>query len=173
MLEKLALSNNKINDINILERVQFNLLRELKISGNNISDISVLANVNFPKLKCLLLSNNKIKSVDSLGKADFPILFELKLSNNSIKDISIFEYVKFHHSLKYLHLSHNFISNINDIKIFIKHCHPYVSDSICYCNCKSRLFDLKELNLAGYLIDKNIYKDVIKGLKRYISHLII
>ena len=170
-LEKLALSNNKINDINILERVQFNLLRELKISGNNISDISVLANVNFPKLKCLLLSNNKIKNIDSLGKADFPILFELKLSNNSIKDISIFEHVKFHHSLKYLHLSHNFISNINNIKIFNKLCHSY--NSSCCCKYKSRLFDLKELNLAGNLIDVKKYEDDIDNLKSYIKHLII
>ena len=51
---------NKIDDINILENVNFKELKELYLSSNKISDIKVLEKVKFEKLEELYLSENKI-----------------------------------------------------------------------------------------------------------------
>ena len=59
-LNKLNLSDNRIPNINILEKVDFKELKELYISSNGISDINVLEKVDFKELKVLYLKNHKI-----------------------------------------------------------------------------------------------------------------
>jgi len=54
------LNNNKISDINILEKVNFKELKELYLDDNNISDITVFENVKFEKLKQFKLNNNNL-----------------------------------------------------------------------------------------------------------------
>lgn len=164
-LEKLALSNNKIKNIDILANTQFKLLRELKLSNNNLSNISILSKVKFPKLKSLILSNNNIIDIDCLQNVNFPILFELKLSNNRIKNIDVFKKIRFKYSLKRLYLSHNFISDI----------WPLIDEDI-YCDhdkCNCIIISLKELNLAGNLIDQKQNKKIINDMKLFIKHFII
>ena len=57
---RLNLSNNKITDISIFEKVNFKKLKELDLNDNDISDISILEKVNFKELNILNLSSNKI-----------------------------------------------------------------------------------------------------------------
>ena len=47
------LGGNKITDINIFHKVNFNGLKCLRLYGNNISNIEVLENVKFENLEIL------------------------------------------------------------------------------------------------------------------------
>ena len=51
-------------DINVLEKVNFQILKILHLNNNNISDIKVLEKVAFNKLEGLLLNNNKISDIE-------------------------------------------------------------------------------------------------------------
>lgn len=53
-LKKLNLSNNKIDDINLLSQFKINSLRDLKLNNNEIENITVLNNVPFRKLRSML-----------------------------------------------------------------------------------------------------------------------
>ena len=114
-LKELILFFNNINDINVLDKVEFHLLTKLGLSDNYISNINVLENADFLQLEKLALSNNNIKNIDILSKVQFNLLRELKLSNNKISDISILSEVKFP-KIKSLILSNNNISNIDVFK---------------------------------------------------------
>ena len=89
-MKELYLDDNKISDINVLDKVNFEELKTLKLYGNEISDIDVFENSNFPELKNLNLARNKISNIDSLGKSEFKTeLKELFLNHNpDIKDIN-------------------------------------------------------------------------------------
>ena len=66
-MEILDLSQNKISNINIFDRVNFKGIKQLYLGYNDISDIKVFERVNFEKLEVLLLNDNKIdKNKDAL-----------------------------------------------------------------------------------------------------------
>ena len=134
-LEKLNLGDNKINNINSLEKMNFKKLKELYLYNNGILDIKVLEKVKFDELEILHLSYNKISNINILEKANFKNLKILDLYKNEISDIKILEKVKFE-KLKKLQLGGNRISDI------------YVLEKV---NFK----ELKELNLFSNNI-KNI-----------------
>ena len=46
-MQGLGLNDNKISDINVLEKANFKELQELTLSVNEISNINVLEKVNF------------------------------------------------------------------------------------------------------------------------------
>ena len=54
------LNNNKIINIDVLEKVKFNQLKILNLNGNLISDINILDKIKFPMLNTLELIDNKI-----------------------------------------------------------------------------------------------------------------
>ena len=114
-LENLHLDNNKISDINLLEKVQLKELKELSFSQNYIQDIKVLIKVKFEKLEKLNLSWNKISDINILEKLNFKELKELNLGGNNISDIKVFSNVKFK-KLEVLCLGNNKISDINVLK---------------------------------------------------------
>ena len=130
-LEILDLGNNDIEDINILEKVNFNELKELYLYNNKIFDLKVLSIVKLQKLEILSLSDNSISDISILEKVNFKELKQLYLNNklenyNSIKesissilikknlisDISVLGKVNFK-KLEILSLGNNIISNIN------------------------------------------------------------
>ena len=82
------LNNNKILNINILEKVKFDNLKELYLNDNKISDVKVLEKVKFKNLKQLDLNNNQISDKNKLE-----ILKKLNLDNNKISDITNLEKV--------------------------------------------------------------------------------
>ena len=115
-LKELDLSNNDISDIKVLEKVKFENLEKLDLSHNQISDIKVLKKVKFENLEILDLSWNEISDIKILEKVKFENLKELYLYNNKISDIKVLEKVKFE-NLEILYLSFN---NISDIKVLEK-----------------------------------------------------
>ena len=115
-LKELNLSSNKISDITVLEKVKFDILEVLNLSDNEISDINILEKVNFKNLKELNLSRNKISDITVLEKVKFDILEILNLKYNEISDINILENSNFK-ELKQLYLYSN---KITDIKVFKK-----------------------------------------------------
>ena len=60
-MEILNLVSNKISNIDILEKSNFQELKELNLSSNRISDIKVLEKVKFEKLEIIYLEENKIE----------------------------------------------------------------------------------------------------------------
>ena len=64
-MDKLGLNQNKIEDISVLEKVDFKELRELYLEWNKISDISVFEKVHFDRLENLGLHFNKIDLISN------------------------------------------------------------------------------------------------------------
>ena len=54
------LASNNIDDIDILEKVNFKELKKIDLYGNHISNINILEKVKFEKLEELNLLKNKI-----------------------------------------------------------------------------------------------------------------
>ena len=50
-MEIISLGDNKITDINSLEKMNFKDLKELYLYSNNISDIKIMEKVKFPQFK--------------------------------------------------------------------------------------------------------------------------
>ena len=115
ILSNMNKTSDKISDINVLEKINLNNLKELYLSHNNISDINVLQTVNFDNINIINLSSNKIKNVDILEKTKFKELKILDLSWNEINNINILDKVNFV-KLKELNLSNNRIKEINVLK---------------------------------------------------------
>ena len=115
-LQKLSLVENKISDINILEKVRYDDLRELYLYNNSISSIRILEDVKFKHLQVLSLGYNKISNINVLSNVHFNDLKELFLYNNNISNINVFSKCKFE-KLEKLALNNNAIV---DISVFDK-----------------------------------------------------
>ena len=87
MISKLKLTNNKIKNPSLLNRIQFNFLEELDLSFNNIKSLNFLKGLKAKNLKNLLLSNNKINDLSPLIniKDLFPNLKLITLNDNNFK----------------------------------------------------------------------------------------
>ena len=141
-LERLDLSFNKLNKLNLIFTEKIKNLKDLDLSHNNISDISHFADsklislinldlsyndiydieclglkTNFNKLEVLNLSNNKISEIKALTENDKLIyLKKLYLNNNNISNVSCLSDSKFSNLLE-LDLSFNKIENIDFIEL--------------------------------------------------------
>ena len=67
-ITELDLRENKITDIKILKRVQFNKFEKLNLRGNKISNINIFENINFKELKEIALSNKNIAEITVLER---------------------------------------------------------------------------------------------------------
>ena len=151
-LKKLCLSNNKISDINALEKAKIDELEILNLHNNEISNINILEGKNFKKLKELYLSRNKISDINVFKKVQFDKLEILDLSDNQISDISFLENDNLR-EIKELYLSWNKISDLkviekvklDKLKILILY-YNEISDINILEN--ANLSELKELNLS-------------------------
>ena len=61
-------------------------MKELYLDRNEIDDISVLEKVNFEELNCLCLNENKISNIKILDKIKFINLETLDLRDNDINE---------------------------------------------------------------------------------------
>ena len=86
-IEILNLRENEISNINILENDNFKELKKIDLSQNKILDIKILEKVKFEKLEILNLQRNKIINIDILENVNFKELKELNLSFNEISEI--------------------------------------------------------------------------------------
>ena len=89
-LKKLNLSNNKIEDINLLSKFKIDSLKDLKLNNNDIENITVLNKVSFRKLRSINLSNNKISDISIFAELSFCNNIEnINVMNNEIVNINI------------------------------------------------------------------------------------
>lgn len=109
-LERLALFNNEIKDIALLENlVNKDKITFLNFSYNKICDIPKFD--EYKSLNSLYLNSNFIRNLDSLSSLEW--LQNLSLDYNKIKDISVLQKLS---DLKILNLNYNSISTIDSIK---------------------------------------------------------
>ena len=164
-LKELYLNNNKISDIQILQKVKFSKLIILNLANNFLENIDVFENTDFKELKKLKLNGNKISNIKILEKVQFDKIEILNLGNNYISDIKVFENIKFK-LLKKLKLNNNLIS---DIKVLEKakfdnlEILDFSNNEITdlYVLMKIDLKQLKELNFSGNKIsDTKIIKKI-------------
>jgi len=81
------LTDNQIEDISVLRRVDFKILRSLHLSKNRITDCSCLPKVDFSELKSLFLDHNHICDVSFVGRMVLKKLKLLDLQANHITDM--------------------------------------------------------------------------------------
>ena len=89
IIKKLDLSNNKIVDPSILNRIQFGSLKDLILSGNNIKNLNFLKGMKAENLTNLYLDNNYINDLSPLINPDIkkkvlPNIKYISLSTNNI-----------------------------------------------------------------------------------------
>ena len=82
------LSNNKIVDPSLLNRIQFDFLNELILSNNIIKNLNFLKGMKAKNLKRLYLNDNLINDLSPLNNSEniekiFPKLEYISLINNN------------------------------------------------------------------------------------------
>jgi Leucine-rich repeat (LRR) protein len=87
-IRKLDLSNNKIVDPSLLNRIQFDFLNELILSNNIIKNLNFLKGMKAKNLKRLYLNDNLINDLSPLNNSEniekiFPKLEYISLINNN------------------------------------------------------------------------------------------
>ena len=148
-LKKLNLYGCNIDDIEFLNKKQFNQIENLELANNKINDCSIL--YLFSKLKYLSLCNNLLCNIDWIvGCTDIE---ELNLGKNLISDFSNLKNLK---KLKKLNLS-QCCTNDSELNI------SFLADD----NFKN----LIELNISNnYIKDASVLQNLIKLEKLNISH---
>ena len=81
-LQKLNLSDNRLTNINSFAKSNLFNLVELDLSNNRINDISTLEFINSPNIQKLDLFNNEILDITALERANFPQLLYISLASN-------------------------------------------------------------------------------------------
>ena len=133
-LKHISACDNAIADLNGLTNAT--LLEEVKLSNNKISDVSVLAKSS-ATLKILLLNNNALDMFQADALSELTNITVLSIDNNDLFDIKFVSDMqnlevfsaKYNHILsiegfgkktkcRYLDLSHNMISHVEDFSGF-------------------------------------------------------
>ena len=114
-LKVLNLSNNKIENINVLSQFKMQSLKELNLNNNEIENIDVLNNLTCGRLRRINLSNNKINDIKIFSELSFCNNIEkINVMNNEIINLNILRNVKLPR-LKVLNLLNN---DIEDYSVF-------------------------------------------------------
>ena len=112
------LSKNMLSESNKNKIININLpsLRILDLSNNKIEDINILSQFKIEGLKELYLNNNEIENIKALDNVSCGKLRKLNLSNNKINDISIFNHFSFCNNIEHINVMNNEIVNINFLR---------------------------------------------------------
>lgn len=119
----LELRENKIENLNNIEKATLKNLKLLDLSHNEITSIKGIENDNFKNIQILILAENLIEDIKYIGQYSFPNLNRLDLSTNKIKSIDgLIGGDNSLMKLEYLYLNENEISKIDCLnnKIFLK-----------------------------------------------------
>ena len=179
-LKSLNLSDNKITDINVLNKNNILInLENLDLSSNNIENINILNDCKFENLKKLNLSHNKISDIDCLKNDNLSlnILEILDLSYNDIKQLNKIN-IK---NIKSLNILNNDISSgINDFLDYLDIYSNTFNKLILEKNNNELIFHYSKINYNQYfikfkyLIDENDINDLLEKVKfKLIEELII
>lgn len=155
-IEYLDLNNNKISTIEVFSK-NFNNLWCLNLDSNEIISIPY-SFYNLTAITSLGLSNNKIEYISNdIDK--FENLQRLKLSNNKLKEIPNIWTCK---RLDYINLSHNFISEIPEIKKSkLKIIYFFINDNLI-----TKLPN--NLNIFNVYCETDFSNNFIKQVPKYI-----
>ena len=117
LLKVLNLSNNKIEDISLLEKLKIDCLKELYLNNNEIDDIQLLKRVPFSKLKKINLSNNKINDINIFSElAFFNYIERIDLMNNEIVNLNVLRNISLPR-LKVLNILNNDITDYSVLRL--------------------------------------------------------
>lgn len=148
-LREVYLSNNKLTDINALQRAP--MITYLSLANNGLTTEGAAAIKNYPYLSYLSLANNKIDSVENLTGLRY--LKELRLHNNNLTEVQGLRALV---NLEILYLGHNniqdvgFLNTLTELKVF------YVNDN--------RIADISELTALSKLELINVSNNEISSL---------
>jgi Leucine-rich repeat (LRR) protein len=113
------LGNEVLKDLYILNS-KYENVKKLILSNNNIDDISLLSKMQFKNLETLDLSLNQIKSIEPLSKMRLDNLKTLFLKSNNTSDFTPLDSSNFK-NLKYVDISeNNIIEESDELKKIIK-----------------------------------------------------
>ena len=113
------LGNEVLKDLYILNS-KYENVKKLILSNNNIDDISLLSKMQFIKLETLDLSLNQIKSIEPLSKMRLDNLKTLFLKSNNTSDFTPLDSSNFK-NLKYVDISgNNIIEESAELQKIIK-----------------------------------------------------
>lgn len=139
-LREVYLSNNKLTDINALQRAP--MMTYLSLSGNGLTTEGSAAVANYPLLTYLSLADNKIDSVEHLKNLRY--LKELRLQNNNLTNINDLRRLV---NLELLYLGHNQIKDIGFLNSLTQLKVLYANDN--NISSVSALTDLDELEVIN------------------------
>jgi Leucine-rich repeat (LRR) protein len=149
-LESADYSNNSIDSMENIHKHRY--LKNLILDNNNISEIKGLTNNKF--LRMLSLNNNNIDTIENmegLGLEELfladnnisviciellPLLRRLDLSKNNISKLKGLESV---YRLKFLYLSHNYISKMSELNM-IENLQELTELDLCFNFLQNRKF---------------------------------
>ena len=121
-LREVYLSNNKLTDINALQRAP--MVTYLSLANNGLTTEGTAAIKNYPYLTYLSLANNQIDSVENLTGLSY--LTELRLHNNNLTDVSGLRALV---NLEILYLGHNNIQDVGFLNALTELQILYINDN--------------------------------------------
>ena len=129
-LREVYLSNNRLTDINALERAP--MLTYLSLANNGLTTAGTASIANYPYLLYLSLADNQIDSVEHLKNLKY--LKELRLQCNNLTNINDLRRLV---NLEILYLGHNQILDVGNLNTLTQLKVFYVNDN--------RIFDISAL----------------------------
>ncbi len=148
-LREVYLSDNKLTDINALQRAP--IVTYLSLSNNGLTTEGTAAIANYPHLRYLSLAHNKIDSVQHLTGLKY--LNELRLHHNNLSDVRALRTLV---NLQALYLGHN---NIQDISFF----NSLTGLQLLYVN-DNAITDISTLSTLNKLEILNVNNNKISSL---------
>ena len=113
-----SISKNMLHENNRSKIININLpaLKVLDLSNNIIEDINILSQFRIESLNALYLNNNEIENIKVFNNVTCGKLKLLNLNNNKINDISVFSQLSFCNNIKKIFLMNNEIVDINTLR---------------------------------------------------------
>ena len=148
-LREVYLSNNRLTDINALQRAP--MVTYLSLSNNGLTTEGTAAIANYPYLQYLSLAHNNIDSVANLTGLKY--LTELRLHNNKLTDVRALRSLV---NLEILYLGHNEIQDIGFLSTLTALELLYVNDN--------KISDVSTLTTLSKLEIINVSNNSISSL---------
>lgn len=148
-LREVYLSNNRLEDIDALQRAP--MVTYLSLSNNGLTTEGTKAIANYPYLTYLSLAHNNIDSVEHLTGLKY--LTELRLHHNNLSDVRALRSLI---NLEILYLGHNEIKDVGFLS-------PLTALQIFYVN-DNEITDISTLTTLSKLEIVNVNNNMISSL---------
>lgn len=108
MLNKLTLSNNRLNYVPMSLFASLHNLESLQIDKNNFRKFGLTTFSGMPSLRVLNLSHNLLKTISDMLLVPLGQLMKLDISYNRIQTLELVKILEHHNKLSQLYVNHNF-----------------------------------------------------------------